>query len=83
MLFDEPNAAQFVNLFNLYLKRLNINFFDEGEEEETLEGETEDSLEKEEINKIQEENQTSQNNHNDIDSNDFHHSLGEVKDSSN
>ncbi len=48
LLFEESDAVQFINLFNIYLKRLNINFFDEEE------GETEDNSEKEEINKSEE-----------------------------
>jgi hypothetical protein len=50
MIFEESDAVQFINLFNIYLKRLNINFFDEEEEAD----DTQENSEKEEINKSEE-----------------------------
>lgn len=49
MIFEESDAAQFINMFNIYLRRLNINYYDE--DDENYERETEDSLDKEDIKK--------------------------------
>jgi hypothetical protein len=56
LFFEEPEAEKFVTLFNIYLKRLNINLTDENEqffEDEEHTDNQEDPESREEINQRQ------------------------------